>query len=157
MNRSIVSRSAHVLVLLAVFALARSGDAHAGDVDMTFPFKLDEWNKVEVTDGPITIHRIMIERQTGITKSSFFRPGNTEFLETVRIVIDYSNQAKRDWKARLDLAWLDEKGRVIDGYLDSENLDSDEYHDTDTVTLSTLKYGIDVAKDFRVRIKVLPD
>lgn len=132
--------------------------ARAGKVDRKVPFVLDQWVDLGVTDGPVTIHRVRLERQSGsVTKSSFLRPGNTEYLATVRIVIEYSHDGTKDWDADLDIAWLDGAGEVIDGYRDEENLDRGSRRETATVTLSTLKYGLARAKSFRIGIEFHPE
>jgi hypothetical protein len=128
--------------------------AHAGTAEKTVPFALDQWVALDSTDGPVTIHRLRIVKQKGsFTKSAFLRPGNDEYLDTLQIQIEYSNSAKDDWKARLDIAWLDEQGTLIDGYNDTDSLDDDEKHTLDTVTLSTLKYGVAQAKKLRIKIR----
>ncbi len=146
-------RLASALALFAAGTLAAL-PAHAGSVEKNVPFAFDQWTALDSTDGPITLHRIRIIRQKGgFTKSAFLRPGNDEYLETVQIQLEYSNSGKDDWKAKLDIAWLDEQGAVIDGYNDADSLDDDENHTNDTVTLSTLKYGIAQAKKLRIRIR----
>ena len=68
-----------------------------------------------------------------------------------------SNDATRDWQARLDIEWLDAGGTAIDGYNDRESLDSESRHDEQTVTLSTLRYGLERAKTLKIRIEFEPD
>lgn len=133
--------------------------AEAGKLDKNLPFALDKWFEVSATDGPVTLHRVQVERQSGgFSKSTFMRPGNTEYLETVRIRIEYSNHdRKKDWNAHLDIAWLDASGAVIDGYRDKENIDNDTRNGEIHVTLSTLKYGLEKAKTLRVRIEFEPE
>jgi hypothetical protein len=143
--------SALVLFAAATFA---APPAHAGTVEKTVPFAFDQWTALDSTDGPVTLHRVRIIRQKGgFTKSAFLRPGNDEYLETVQIQLEYSNTSKDDWKAKLEIAWLDDQGTLIDGYNDSDSLDDDESHTSDTVTLSTLKYGIARAKQLRFKIR----
>ena len=60
-------------------------------------------------------------------------------------------------EARLDVVWSDGSGNVIDGYHDSENLDNDSRHDQQTVTLSTLRYGLERARKLKLRIRFDPD
>ncbi len=109
------------------------------------------------TDGPVTLHRIRLVREGGITKSSFMRPGNSQYLADVQIQLEYTNDSTNDWEAKFDLEWLDSAGVAIDGYRGQEGLDSEKRHDEQTVTLSTLKYGIDRAKKLRIRIDFQPD
>ena len=146
------------LGMTAVILLA--SPASAGKIEKTLPFELDHWYELGAADGPVTLHRIQIERQGagGFNKSFLSRPGNTEFLESVRILIDYSNKDRhKDWKAHLDITWLDASGEVIDGYVDKETIDNDKNHDDIHVALSTLKYGIKKAKSLRVRITFEPE
>ena len=104
----------------------------------------------------MTLHRFRIVRAAG-TKSRILRPGNSEYLEDVQLQLEFSNDASRDWEARLDVVWSDASGNPIDGYHDSENLDNDSRHDQQTVTLSTLRYGLERAKKLSVRIRYDPD
>lgn len=129
----------------------------AGDIEKCVEFELGEWIVLDSNDGPVTLHRIRVVKQSGITKSKVFRPGNAEHLETIQIQLEFSNEATRDWEAHLDLEWVDAQGVTIDGYDDDENLDSNENHDMVTVTLSTLKYGLDRAEKFKIRIRTYPD
>jgi len=146
-------RLASAFVLFAGCALAAI-PAHAGTVEKTVPFGFDQWTALDASDGPVTLHRLrIIQQKGGFTKSAFLRPGNDEYLETVQIQIEYSNTSKDDWKAKLDIAWLDDQGTIIDGYNDADSLDDDESHTNDTVTLSTLKYGIAQAKKLRIKIR----
>lgn len=151
-------RTVLLLPLVLGTLLAAPLPARAGKIDRKVPFVLDQWVELGVTDGPVTIHRVRLERQSGsVTKSSFLRPGNTEYLATVRIVIEYSHDGTKDWDADLDIAWLDGAGEVIDGYRDEENLDRGSRRETATVTLSTLKYGLARAKSFRIGIEFHPE
>ncbi len=74
----------------------------------------------------------------------------------MQIQVEFSNEASKDWEMRLKVEWLDGDGRVIDGYDDTENLDSDSRYDQQTVTLSTLRYGLERARQLRVRISYYP-
>ena len=143
--------------VLAFGLLAAAAPATAGEVEKTVPFALDQWIDLASEDGPVTLHRMRIERHAGVTKSRIMRPGNAEYLQDVQIQIEYSNAASRDWEARLRIEWLDADGRAIDGYNDTENLDSDSRHDQQTVTLSTLRYGLDRASKLKIRIEFYSD
>lgn len=142
--------------LAATLALVPTASAHAGEVEKKVDFELDRWVELEATDGPVTLHRLRIVRTSG-TKSRILRPGNSEYLEDVQLQLEFSNGATRDWEARLDVVWSDDSGRPIDGYHDSENLDSNSRHDQQTVTLSTLRYGLERARKLNVRIRFDPD
>jgi hypothetical protein len=143
--------------LLVSLLVAVAAPASAGEVDKTFPFTLDQWFDLGASDGPVTLHRVRIVREGGLTKSRIMRPGNSEYLEDVQIQLEFSNDSTRDWEARFRLEWVDDAGRTIDGYNGSENLDDDSRHDQQTITLSTLRYGIDRARKLRVRIDFDPD
>lgn len=146
-------RPVFVVVTLLVAAVALAGEA----VDKNVPFELGKWVALEHTEGPVVLHRMQVVEKTGaITKSSIFRPVGSEYLKTVQLQIEYSNSATKDWKLWLQVEWLDADGKVIDGYRDSESLDDSESHDVVTITLSTLKYGLERARDLKVHLEVRP-
>lgn len=146
-----------LFVGLFLVTVLGSSAAHAGQAEKTVPFELGRWVELGASDGPVTLHRIRVLKEGGVTKSKLFRPGNSEYLTDVRIELEYSNEGSHDWEARLHIAWLDAAGDAIDGYNDGENLDSDSRHEKATVTLSTLRYGLDRAKSLRIRIGFDPD
>lgn len=131
--------------------------AGAGEVEKKLPFALDKWIDLKVTDGPVTLHRVRVASLGRSPKSMAFRPGNTEYLQDVRIELEYSNESSRDWEARISLVWKDEQGRVIDGYNDSEQLHDEKRYDVATVTLSTLRYGIEKARRLELTIRFYPE
>ncbi len=138
-------------VLVAASALA------GGPVDKAVPFELGKWIDLEHTEGPVVLHRIRVVEQTGtITKSTIFRPVGSEYLKTVQIQLEYSNSATKDWDCFMQVEWVDADDKVIDGYRDSESLDDREAHDATTVTLSTLKYGLEKARTLKIRLEVRP-
>lgn len=139
------------LFAFAAFLLLFVNTAHAG-VDITVNFELDRWFDVEESSGPVTVHRVRLREQDRNIKSKLFRPGNTEYLQTVVVEMEFTNDATRDIDAKVSVAWLDGSGRVIDGYNGKEEFDEEERHDVQTITLSTLKYGLDVAKKLRFEI-----
>ncbi len=143
------------LALAAVLLLPLA--TFAGTVEKNVPFKLDQWIELASTDGPVTLHRVRIVRQGGVTKSSFMRPGNNKYLADVQIQLEFTNDSTNDWEARFAIEWLDGDGKVVDGYEGDEGLDSEKRHEQQTVTLSTLKYGIDKAKKLVIRIDTNPD
>ncbi|HLA78833.1 MAG TPA: hypothetical protein VJU18_14745 [Vicinamibacteria bacterium] len=145
----------HAAVAVALTASASA--VRAESVSKTVPFEVDRWYELKVEEGPVTLHRIRIASKEGlVSKSKIFRPGNSEYLETVQIQIEYSNTASKDWKAELKIHWLDEQDRIIDGYNGSEDLGDDEKFQHAHVSLSTLKYGLDRAKKLRIRIDAVP-
>ena len=131
--------------------------ALAGTAEKTVTLKMGEWVELASTDGPVTLHRIRLVREGGITKSTFMRPGNSQYLADVLIQLEYTNDSTNDWEAKFDVEWLDASGVAIDGYRGEEGLDSEKRHDQQTVTLSTLKYGLEKAKKLRIRLDYNPD
>lgn len=151
MRRALVS-----VVVAGVLATAAPA-VRAESVNKTVPFELDRWYELKVQEGPVTLHRIRIASKEGaISKSKLFRPGNSEYLETVQIQVEYSNSSSKDWKAEMKIHWLDDQDRVIDGYNGSESLGDEENFQHAHVALSTLKYGLDRAKKLRIRIDAVP-
>lgn len=142
---------------LALLLLAPPA-ARAGEVAKTVSFSLGTWADLAATDGPVTIHRIRLERQSGITKSKLFRPGGgSSYAADVQVQIEFTNDATHDWDAEVEVEWLDKDGVPIDGYRGTESLDSESRHDLQTITLSTLRYGLDRAKKLRVRLEFHPE
>lgn len=146
------------ILALAATAVLSASPARAGEVEKKVAFALGEWVALDSTDGPVTIHRIRIERQGGLTKSRLFRPGGgASYAADVQVQIEFTNDATRDWEAAVEVEWLDKDGVPIDGYRGEENLDSESRRDLQTITLSTLKYGLDRAKKLRVRLEFHPE
>jgi hypothetical protein len=146
-----------VCAALALMVAGMALPARAASIEKTFTFEVGKWYDLDVSEGPATVHRIRIAEQTGgITKSSIFRPTGSEFLRTVQMQIEYSNAATKDWEAKFEVVWVDNDDKVIDGYRGTEDMDKKQNHDLMTVTLSTLKYGIDVGKKLRVKIDFGP-
>lgn len=146
-----------ILLLATLLTLLTALPAAAGKVSKKASFELDTWWNIEVTDGPVTIHRLRLERQGGFTKSKIFRPGNNKFLDTVQFQIEYSNSSTNDWDADINLYWKDAEGNVIDGYEGEEDLNEEERHEVQTVTLSTLKYGLERARTIEIEISFHPE
>lgn len=150
-------RHAALAILSLVLPLAGAGAVAAGEVEKNVAFQLDQWVDLQASDGPVTLHRLRVARQGAGAKSMFVRPGNTQYLKDVQIQLEYTNDSTRDWEAQLEIEWLDADGVAIDGYRDQENLDSESRHDEQTVTLSTLRYGLDRARTLRIRVGFQPD
>lgn len=146
-----MSRRIFVFAFACLVAAVAALPAGAASISREFPFELDKWYELDVTDGPVTIHRVRVEHLDGNIKSTVFRGTNTEFVETVQIQVEYTNESDRDYDADLDIVWVDSQGREIDGYRDEEGID-EESHDEMTAALSTSKYGLEVAKTLRVKI-----
>jgi hypothetical protein len=143
--------------VVGMCVLLGAAAAQAAVFEAKVPFSFDQWFDVAAADGPVTLHRIRIVREKASAKSRIMRPGNSEHLQDVQIQLEYTNDATRDWDVGMHVDWLDEKGVVIDGYNDDENLDSESRHDEVTVTLSTLRYGLDRARTLAIRLDSHPE
>ncbi len=143
------------MLVIMTMALMGSMFAYSGELTKNVNFALDKWVELNSTDGPVTIHRFRIieQKKSGFTKSALFRPGNSENLMEIQIQIEYSNDSSRDWDADIEIGWYDAQGKLIDGYNDTESINEDERKEEITVTLSTLKYGIEVAKKLKLHIE----
>ncbi len=139
------------LVLFAAFA---PRPTFAEEVNRLFSFEPDKWYSLDdAKEGPVTLHRIQVALQRGrFTKSTLFRPGNSDYLASIEIKLEYSNSATKDWKAKFNLALLDENGQEIDGYNGKDDLNEQESHNMVTIKLSTLKYALERARKLRVVI-----
>lgn len=154
MRPATMPRLVSLLALVALIVPA----AWAGEVEKKVNFALGEWVDLNSTDGPVTIHRVRLERQSGLTKSKLFRPGGgAVYTSDVQVQLEFTNDATHDWDAAVEVEWLDKDGESIDGYRGTESLDSESRRDLQTITLSTLKYGLDRAKKLRVRIEFHPE
>jgi hypothetical protein len=131
--------------------------AVAGEVTKTYEFALHEWHGIDATDGPVTLHRIQLDTREGrFTKSTISRPYNQEFLETVQVQLEYTNESSGPWKARIGVRWLDEEKRVIDVISANEKLDKKAARQVTKLSLSTLKYGLERAETLEVTIHFEP-
>ena len=151
-------RSRSLLMTLAALAILVSPSAAQTSVDKTLPFELDKWYELKVKDGPITLHRLRLERQSGGgLKARVTRAGDEEFTAPVKVELEYSNASSTDWKAVFRISWVDEAGETIDGYNGSHQLDDKKDFDRCGGTVTTLKYGLAKARRLRVLINVKPD
>lgn len=142
--------------LLAAVALA--APAAAQSVDKNLPFELDRWYELNVKDGPITLHRIHLERLNGGgLKARVTHAADEEHTVPVKIELEYSNASSTDWKAALRITWLDENGEPIDGYTGNQQLDEKKDFDRTGGTVTTLRYGLAHARKLRLLISVRPD
>ena len=140
---------------LVLFGLLLSApSALADEVEKTFPFELGEWQEVDFQDGPITIHRVRLEPKESNLKSKVLRPGGRTdpMVRDVQIQVEYSNERSSDIEATLEIFWFDSKGRRIDGYEGTEDMNDEKRYERMTALRSTLVYGLDVAKKLKVRI-----
>lgn len=151
------NRNRRTAALVLALAAAWPAPAAAASVTRTAGFELGAWLILDATDGEVTVHRVRLVEVTGtITKSDLTRPSGAEYLKTVQFQIEYSNPTTREWEARVHLEWLDADGVVIDGYRGDEDLDTRESHDVQTITISTLRYGLARAKTLKVDIDFGP-
>lgn len=141
-------------LIFALVCLLSPLFAGADEVDKKFPFELDKWHDVNYEDGPFQIHRVRVALIESNIKSRMFRPGSKKdgMVQDVQIQVEYSNDSSRDIEAKLEIFWLDAKGRKIDGYSGKEDMDEDERRELMTALRSTLVYGLDVAKTLSVKI-----
>ena len=142
---------------LALAALLFSLPAAAGEVAKSFTFELDKWFDLSSTDGPVTIHRLRLERVGGGFTKLARLGGSSDYAASVELQIEYTNDATSDWKADVVVEWLDAKGEVIDGYRSDLNLDEGDRHELKKSTITTLRYGLDQARKLRVEIRTNPD
>ena len=141
----------------ALAALLWALPASAGEVSKSFTFELDKWYELASTDGPLTLHRLRLER-VGSGFSKLARPGgSSEYAATVELQIEYSNDSSNDWKVDVVVEWLDAQGNVIDGYRNDQNLDDGDRHELKKTSITTLRYGLDQAKKLRVELRTRPD
>jgi hypothetical protein len=145
-----------MVTLLAATVLAAPASAQTS-VDKTVPFELDKWYELNVKEGPITLHRIRLERTGGGGLKARVTGGEDEYRVPVKVELEYSNISSTDWKAVFRVSWMDEGGETIDGYNGSHQLDEKKDFDRTGGTVTTLRYGIGRARKLRLLINVKPD
>lgn len=146
-----------VATMLATAAVPAPAAAQTS-VDKTVPFELDKWYDLSVKEGPITLHRIHLERQgSGGLKARVVRGGDEEYTVPVKVELEYSNASSTDWKAVFRVSWTDDSGEAIDGYNGSAELDEKKDFDRVGGTVTTLRYGLARARKLRLLINVKPD
>jgi hypothetical protein len=141
-------------VLVAALAVPAAAQT---SVDKTVPFELDRWYELDVKEGPITLHRIRLERQGGGGLKARVRGADEEYSAVVKVELEYSNASSTDWEAAFRISWVDDRGEAIDGYNGSSELDEKKDFDRVGGTVSTLKYGLARARKLRLLINVKPD
>lgn len=133
--------------------------AAAGEVSKSFTFELDKWYQLDANDGPVTLHRMRLEKVGGgggLSKLARLG-GSSEYSTSVELQLEYSNDSSNDWDADVIVEWLDAKGEVIDGYRGEMNLDEGDRRELKKQTIATLRYGIDQARKLRVEIRTNPE
>jgi hypothetical protein len=151
-----MSRTAACFLVASGLSLAPRVAA-AEPFQTTVALALERWIDIGYRDGPVTIHRLRLERKNRGFKATVSRPGNAEFLQDVQIQIEYSNNSSTDWQVDADIVWLDAGDKMIDGYRGDKDLDEDGSHEIATLLLAALKYGLDQARRLRIRLTVGPD
>ncbi|MDH3255137.1 MAG: hypothetical protein OEM62_09115 [Acidobacteriota bacterium] len=152
MKRMILSTMA-VLLMVAATGIPASAE----EVTRTYEFAVDEWREIQATDGPVTLHRIRLDRKEDrFNKSALARPYNQEYLEPIRFQLEYSNGSTGKWRARVTVRWLDEDGEIIDGFSANETLGKKSAQKVTQASVSTLKYGLAKAKTLEVEIRFEP-
>jgi len=151
-------RSRKLLMTLAAAASLCAPASAQTSVDKTVPFELDKWYELNVKDGPITLHRLRLERQGGGGLKARVTHGADEgYTAQVKAELEYSNASSTDWRATFRISWVDDAGEAIDGYNGSHQLDEKKDFARTGGTVTTLKYGIAKARHLRVRIGTKPD
>lgn len=145
-----------MLTLAAATVLAVPAAAQTS-VDKTVPFELDKWYELNVKEGPITLHRIRLERASGSGLKARVTGADDEHRTPVKVEMEYSNISSTDWKATFRVSWVDESGEAIDGYNGSHELDEKKDFDRVGGTVTTLRYGLAHARKLRLLISVKPD
>jgi hypothetical protein len=150
-----MARTAWMLTLLAA-ALAVPASAQTL-VDKTVPFELDKWYELNAKEGPITLHRIRLERAGGGGLKARVTGGEDEYRVPVKAELEYSNVASSDWRVVFRISWVDESGEAIDGYNGSHQLSEKKDFERASGTVTTLRYGLTRAKKLRLFLSVKPD
>ena len=151
-----MTRTSWMLSMLAATVLAVPASAQTS-VDRTVPFELDKWYELDVKEGPITLHRLRLERAPGGGLKARVTGGEDEYRAAVKVEIEYSNAASSDWRGVFRISWVDESGEAIDGYNGSHQLSEKKDFERASGTVTTLRYGLARAKKLRLFLSVKPD
>jgi hypothetical protein len=150
-----MTRTSWMVTLLAA-VLAAPASAQTS-VDKTVPFELDKWYELNVKEGPITLHRIRLERSGGGGLKARVTGGEDEYRIPVKVELEYSNISSTDWRAVFRVSWVDDSGEAIDGYNGSHELDEKKDFNRTGGTVTTLRYGLVRARKVRFLLNVKPD
>jgi len=151
-----MTRTSWMLTLLAATVLAAPASAQTS-VDRTVPFELDKWFELNVKEGPVTLHRIRLERVGGGGLKARVTGGEDEYRVAVKVELEYSNAASSDWRGVFRISWVDESGETIDGYNGSHELEEKKDFNRTGGTVTTLRYGLAHARKVRLLLNVKPD
>ena len=150
-----MTRTSWMVTLLAA-VLAAPASAQTS-VDKTVPFELDKWYELNVKEGPITLHRIRLERSGGGGLKARVTGGEDEYRIPVKVELEYSNASSSDWRAVFRISWVDDGGEAIDGYNGSHELEEKKDFSRAGGTVTTLRYGLVRARKVRFLLNVKPD
>jgi hypothetical protein len=144
-------------VVFALGAVLSGAAAPAADrlVDKTLPFQVDKWYELDAKEGPVTVHRLRVERGGGGLKTKMLGP--SEYQVPLTLDLEYSNAASHDWKASVRVEWLDDDGEIIDGFNERKEFDDAKQFEHLHASLTTLRYGVGRARKLRITIAVDPD
>jgi hypothetical protein len=144
-------------VALALSAVLAAPGAAQTSVDKTVPFELDKWHELNAKEGPITLHRIRLEKQGGVPLKNRVTGGDDEFRVGIKVEIEYTNASSTEWRAISRITWVDDRGELIDGFNGSNELEEKKDFDRVGGTVVTLKYGLAHARRLRLLINARPD
>jgi hypothetical protein len=120
-------------------------------------FALEAWCDINLTDGPVTIHRARVTTtDAGIRSISATNVLNDEYLKRIMVQVEYTNEGGRKYKSFVKVRWLDADGEAIDGFGDEEGLEANKARGMIKRSIGALKYGLVKAKTFEVEVNVNP-
>jgi hypothetical protein len=140
--------------VVALAALAVPAQAQTS-VNRTVDFEFDRWFDLNVKEGPVTLHRLRLEREGSGLRDKI--AGGGEFKVGVKVQLEYSNEASRDWDANFHVVWMDDSGEPIDGYTSTEELEENKKFERAGGSVTTVKYGLARAKKLKIVVNVKPD
>jgi hypothetical protein len=152
-----MTRTSWMLTLLAAATVLAVPASAQTSVDKTVPFELDKWYELNVKEGPITLHRIRLERGAGGGLKSRVTGAEDEYRAPVKIELEYTNAASSDWRVVFRVSWTDDGGEAIDGYNGSHQLSEKKDFERTGGTVTTLRYGLARARKLRLLLNVKPD
>jgi hypothetical protein len=145
-----------ILVVLPCWLMGAS-PSFAAEVTKSYDFALHAWHEIDASEGPVTLHRLWFDKEDDrVSKSTVMRPFDQEYLTTVQFKLEYTNEADSKCKARISARWLDEEGRVIDGFSAKETLGKKSARKRVKMSTATLEYGLERAKTLEVTVQFEP-
>jgi hypothetical protein len=120
-------------------------------------FQIEHWCDINLTDGPVTIHRARVTTtDTGLRSISASNVLNDEYLKRVMVQIEYTNEGSRKYKSFAKVRWLDGDGEPIDGFGDEEGLEAGKTRAMIKRSIGALTYGLTKAKTLEIEVNVNP-